>query len=74
MAPKYSNLALKYEVMVPSISTKVKVPKISNDVFFVYSIKALLFKKLKSKLPSIKKYIISDNIGSAILSPIIGAK
>ena len=60
--------------MVPSISTKVKVPKIRNDVFFVYSIKALLFKKLKSKLPSIKKYSISDSIGSAILSPIIGAK
>ena len=74
LSPKYSNLALKYELTVPKKITSAKVPKTKIVVSLIYWVNVLLIKKSKSKLPSIKKYNKSASIGSAILSPIIGAK
>ena len=45
-----------------------------TEVVLMYFVKTLLNRKFKSNLPSIKKYNNNASIGSAILSPIIGAK
>ena len=60
--------------MVPRNTTKTKVPKIKIEVSFIYFVRTLLNKKDKSKFPFIKKYNNSANMGSAIPSPIIGAR
>ncbi len=74
LSPKYSNLALKYDVIVPRTTRRTKVPNINKEVLLVYSRSILLLIESLLKFPSIKKYIRSASMGKAILSPIKGAK